>query len=332
MIHIFTGLPGSGKTVKVVDDFGNKKENAIYYTNVPTTYSFFYPNQYILKEIEFWKYWLEYVNDVALQSLDKDTFVRNYKETNPDLAITNATIYLDECHLMGLGQSTAKLQGFINFLTLHRHLELDVWLITQNSSLLNREIVQLVEIHYYAQPSSGRFFAKQMLYKKYHNARDVGTSNYIEVQTLKPTYCTHYSKYQAGGIQKVDNSLRIKLLRMLLVLVIAIGYSFYQFFGFFNGGWSFNKDINTTKIEVKTIDTKSNIDRLNLKKPTPPKYDKSEIHNRKKVCIISEKYTYTKPIKLEKNWIGMYIELQKRRKKANAPFSDIYRVVYTECF
>ncbi|MEA2029319.1 MAG: zonular occludens toxin domain-containing protein, partial [Campylobacterota bacterium] len=161
MVVSFTGLMGGGKTSWIVEQFHKKPDSIIYYTNVPTSFTYLgdKKDEYVFKDSFFWSKWVKYISDLCFDVLDKDTFKKRYKAVeDQDLYIHNCKIFLDESHMILTSLSPKQIKGFVLFITMSRHVSVDLYLFAQTLSLLNRDIYQLIEMHYYAIPASARLF------------------------------------------------------------------------------------------------------------------------------------------------------------------------------
>lgn len=139
MIYLFTGTPGSGKSLhlaKIILDRLNKK---LKYRNVIANFEI---NEKMNKKGKF----------VYIDNLDLNPeFLINYSLENFELGKENQCLLcLDECSILFNSRDWNKMKNrmqWIKFFTQHRKLGYEIYLITQQDRQLDRQIRNLAEYH-----------------------------------------------------------------------------------------------------------------------------------------------------------------------------------------
>jgi zona occludens toxin len=212
MIEYITGVPGSGKTYKAVyalySNFGlnEKLKDKKYRFSV----EFAYTN---INEIDLSKF-----QDDKILSLDWDKFKEDltilhthYKNKVPDteliikakeLNLSNCLIILDECHNY-LDRQDKVLVWWLSY---HRHLYQQIYLITQNLSLVDSKYKAFAEFFYKSFPSSLRLFSSMMKYNQYTNSRMSLNSKSGKVSLFFKKDI--YDSYHSGENQQSENVIK----------------------------------------------------------------------------------------------------------------------------
>lgn len=164
-IRYIVGNPGSGKTYLAVYKLheyfiSDKKANITYlnaYTNI-NQFNFNMSDKIFPLDFDLLLDNLSILHDMYLDKLSDDKLIQKAKE----LKIYNTLFVIDECHSNIFSQKNN--QVLIWWLTYHRHLYHDIWLITQNLSLVDSKYKKIAEFFYKAIDGSNRFFLKKFKY------------------------------------------------------------------------------------------------------------------------------------------------------------------------
>lgn len=142
-IRAFTGIPGAGKTYRVVHDLVQKDVLEKYYIvhNIDSLRTDLIQGSELIKSI---------VPD-SLNSLDLTISFNQFFSKDYQTEFTKAiqerynrpVLYIIDEAQVQLNKLDAKI---LEFLSYHRHLGCDVWLVTQNIFSLAREYQNLVEV------------------------------------------------------------------------------------------------------------------------------------------------------------------------------------------
>lgn len=158
-IRLFTGLPGTGKTYRVVRDILRDSPDR-YYHNV---------DGFRLGHPVRW---------------GQDTFNEDWvREHVP----AGSVLVLDEAQML-LGRKDA---AFLRLLSYHRHLGIDVWLVCQNRRMLHGDYVALVEVEIRAKPRVGNMMVYQWSV--------AGESYRVEVIRVDSGVFDAYKSFEFGG-------------------------------------------------------------------------------------------------------------------------------------
>jgi len=238
MIHIIEGVPGSGKTYYAVkyllkhfyeyDDFYNeyvekKNSNVLVITNIED----FKPKHLNL--------------DVLIDrfTLEKFFTVENFEKIQKQYRVKNIVLIIDEAQRYFHRKFYNKEVFY--FFQYHRHLGVDIFLITQNKNTLAREIVVLSEFIVKALPRS-----LQPNAFIYHFYDTEGNKLFTKSLRKDKKVFNVYSSMKVNEISKPKNVVLSKLIVYFSLLVAC-------FFGFFLA-LDFFKDYYSSS----SISTKSN--------------------------------------------------------------------------
>lgn len=125
MLYLITGVPGSGKTLKMISDLMNRKDlqnRPLYLDGIPEVNSDIIPNQPIPdgESMQTWHKW----------------------------APTGAILVIDECQRVFRPMpSGSKIPDYIAELETHRHRGIDIFLLTQHPRLIHANVRSLIGHH-----------------------------------------------------------------------------------------------------------------------------------------------------------------------------------------
>ena len=240
MIYLITGVPGSGKTYFAVYQIyqeihsKNPKYKKIY-TNI--NLNFEKCNEIrenfvnllnledLLKRIEkdyelseLFKNNKLFDEETGELVTDYDSYVRGkLKLFEP---YEHSLIIIDECHLYFTDQVDPKM---LRFLSYHRHFDIDLYLITQNKSLINRKYLAFVENMYVGFNPSKRLFSKVFVYKLYASYKEYN-SNFFGKEKIK--FDKKIAECYNSGSNKIQKSLISKILFPLFVSMFLLYFGY----------------------------------------------------------------------------------------------------------
>lgn len=231
MIVLVTGVPGSGKSYYCVDLINNllKEKDVEIFSNISGF------------RFERWKQYFYYHNKKLLNNPFVKLEHGNYNDLSEVLkkkgsdffSYTNITkflepylqqrkkvyFFLDECQQFFY--PTFKDPDVIYFFDYHRHLGLDIYLITQSKHKITPQISTLVEYEIRALPRSLRF-KNTYVYKKVIND-DILTR---EIRRAKTEIFNLYSSFQLQN-ENFKTPFVIFLIPLFLIVAIFAALSFY---------------------------------------------------------------------------------------------------------
>lgn len=248
MIEYTVGVPGSGKTYRGIyslyANFGlneKLKDSKFVHNDV----KFAYTN---INEIKLDKF-----QKGSIKSLDWDIFYDSlttlhayYKDKLTDnelilkakeLDLFECLIILDECHNY-LDKNDVVLIWWLSY---HRHLHHQIYLITQNLSLVYTKYKSFSEFFYQAKPSSLKLFKSNMVYSQFTSSRlsQVSKSGVVKVPFVKDIYDSYHSGANQQSNSVIRKFLFISLFFFSLLIFIILFIQFY-----------FTKDIETTEPKI----------------------------------------------------------------------------------
>lgn len=233
MIEYDLGVPGSGKTYKSVyslySNFGinpKLKDTKFLHNDI----DFAYTNINELK--------LDSFNPGSIKPLDWDLFYDNLttlhahysdKKTDSELIelaktydLFRCLIIIDECHNY-LDKNDKVLIWWLSY---HRHLHHQIYLITQNLALIYTKYKSFSEFFYVAKSSSLRLFKNQMTYSQFTNSRlsQTSKSGTIKIPFVKEIFDSYHSgaNQQSKNILKKFISFAIGFFILLIFILLAI--------------------------------------------------------------------------------------------------------------
>jgi zona occludens toxin len=232
MIAYFLGIPGSGKTYYAVNviynNFSNnqdvKKDLKKDYKNCYTNINEF---KYELVDHVFYFDYDKFFKDIRTlfnmykKKCSDDELIAEAKKFN----IYKTLFIIDECHNYF---DTAKPE-LIWWLTYHRHLYHDIFLITQNLQLVNSKYKPLAEAFYKAK-SQSLTLDKRFFQYMYHTESRMTKASYVNTIKVKRNKKV-FELYKSGDTVKSKNVvLRFIIIALLLFLLLFIsGYFLYQY-------------------------------------------------------------------------------------------------------
>lgn len=231
MVEFLTGVPGSGKTYKAVyalySNFAKDKNKLKDKSYVNKNIEIAYTN---INELDLDKFenvnsldWEEFYKNlttlhIAYKAKKTDT---ELKDLAKDMNLLNCLIVIDECHNYFDNQDKV----LIWYLSYHRHLHHEVYLITQSLALVNTKYKSFSEFFYRAVPSSLKIF-KHMKYVQYTSSRlsNVSKSGVIKLPINQDVFSVYGSGKNSSG-----KSVIIRYL-ILLVLFLGLFYAILHYF------------------------------------------------------------------------------------------------------
>ena len=231
MLVYITGIPGSGKTYKAVyhiyKHFGksskNRDERYLFcYTNIDG-FNFDVVDDRVRKlDFDALKSNLLVLHDMYKRKASDAELIERAKQ----FEIYKALFVVDEAHNYFQNRDPV----LVWWLTYHRHLYQDIYLITQNLSLIESKYKPLAEYFYKAVPSSLRFSKKIFKYNVFVDQRMYKDSK-AKVETIKldPEV---FKLYNAGDDTKSPNFLK-RFVFFAFLFALITGFVFYFFIRFF---------------------------------------------------------------------------------------------------
>lgn len=144
MIYLFTGTPGSGKSMhvaKVISDTLNYQDKYIV-TNIPINLDYFSQNC----RSKFFTFDFDQHDFSYLQNISRDYYSKHnnkLRESRIKLIIDEAQLYFNSRTWNDKSRS-----AWNRFFTLHRHLGYDIYFVCQYEDMLDKQIRFLVEYQF----------------------------------------------------------------------------------------------------------------------------------------------------------------------------------------
>lgn len=217
MFVLIDGVMGSGKTYYAVHRaYKSMQDYYKVYTNINE-----FKYQYNIYELKWNWLFSHLVNLKEIYDLSDtdDSHLLEYLIDNDIIGQNKERILivLDEAH----NQFDKKVDVLTWFITYHRHLYIDVLLITQSYSLINREYYKLMEYFIHAVPASRRLVASNFRYKKYMAVPFSEKDTFVGSETLSFDDSI-FALYGSGDKVKVKSFVRKYVIYAVLIFSSTI--------------------------------------------------------------------------------------------------------------
>ncbi|MBZ7985670.1 hypothetical protein AVANS14531_04895 [Campylobacter sp. Cr9] len=274
-ISFVTGIPGSGKTYYAVHHlyksfiepikneskkedkkglfsflFGAKEETRTYdycYTNI-NEFNFSICDKIKLYEHDIIYEKLKNLYSLYLNKADDKTLIEKAKE----LKIFNSLFIIDECHNFYDKED----EILIWFFTYHRHLYIDIYMITQDLALVETKYKTIAEFFFQALPNSKKINTRKFKYRQFLSYK-MYQKDIVDNFTL-PAINEVFALYISGA-KNNSKSIVNRFIRFAIFLFVV---TFFLFKGFTVLLGSNNKPKEPTNPQ-----TTKNINTQVLKKP-----------------------------------------------------------------
>ena len=247
MITYLIGNPGSGKTYYAVymiyqtflfepkktflTKFVKPKEKPNYsfcYTNI-NEFKFELCDKF--KKFDFDEFYLGLRNLYALYKTGATD--NEVNEKAKELNLYGCVFVLDECHNYFKDK---KDEILVWWLTYHRHLYQDIYLITQDLTLVNNEYKRIAEKFYRAVDSSRRLFSKKFRYEVYASFR-LYKKDQLEIINI-PFLQEVFNLYHSGQSSNKKSFVRFYFLLAIVIFILLIFYFYFVVVSIFRGDTS----------------------------------------------------------------------------------------------
>jgi zona occludens toxin len=224
MFTCIDGLMGSGKSYYAVEKIKSKKND--YHKILTNIDSFkFQDNIYDLKFNEF----LVVLGQCKIQYDfgKEDAFLQELLREKDLISDKPLLLVIDEAHNF-LDKKNDLLTWFITY---HRHLYIDVYLITQTYSLIHYSYHKLIQEYIHALPQDRQIFGGKFKYQKhisvpFNNASTLTSTEYLKVDK------SIFDMYQSGDKIRSKSVIR-KYIYYFIGLIFFAMISFYILIDYF---------------------------------------------------------------------------------------------------
>lgn len=208
MIVLYSGIPGSGKSYKMVYDLAAEKKKYFVIHNIDGLKDGY------LGEGEGFPF-LKYCEDQKMEV--EDFFSKDYQiqltEAIREKYKKNTLIIIDECHeWFDRNKKTLKM-----WLSYHRHLNQLIWLVAHRSSNLPAVYRSFIEVEFRAKFSSIIAIPGYFIYNRIVGGERVG---YVFAKKKKAVFELY--KSMAEGFKKPKPSLLIPV--AILIVIVCVWY------------------------------------------------------------------------------------------------------------
>jgi hypothetical protein len=255
MFLFYTGLPGSGKSYRVVKDLieaQNKKSGPTYYVlhNIDGLKTDSFNDPDLIKD------WRDYIQDGTY----KDEIELFSEETQAELCSLIREKYnlpmlivIDEAHRW-FDRDKKPLKSWVSF---HRHLGQDIWMVTQKRTMIHSAYRGLAEYEKRAKNTS--FFDNPFffMYQKEANGEKFG----MEIKRKSKRVFQAYKSFEANHKKTISLTIPI----VLLVILVG-GVAFWQLS--MGGQKSYERETVKTDKPKQAVKVQQS-DRDKKSRPTP---------------------------------------------------------------
>ena len=243
MIRLLTGKTGSGKSYHAVslilDSLNNDRR---VFTNIKINVE--YDNYVYLDELAV-KHFLSYIGDTFANVENLDDKKDELKNTD----YFDSDFFIDEAHLIGFRD---KKESILNWLTIHRHFNQNVTVITQVPSNVHRDYLMLFHSHIDMIPPNKRLSKNSMGYKEYDSYK----GERLNTKYFKPDLGI-FEIYNSGNIEQGVSQNVYKLGALL------VGMLFLSVFAYWSASSFFDKNVSLPSkniIDSNSTNIISNLD------------------------------------------------------------------------
>ncbi len=250
MITYVFGKTGSGKSYKAVTLILEELKTRPVFSNIEFTK---FVAGYTFLDRDKMGDWLSFIEDLYNLSQENLTSEEEIYISLRDKGIADCAIFIDEAHIYGFN-NTKKKDFLMFFLALQRHVNLNIFLITQTRKQLNTLFHDLGDVVITAMSPTERLRAKVLEYRYFSHVDDIKIGkNAFKTESVKPKKEV-FDYYTSGESNLGDGGFRAKLKYYLIGLFIIFLFTLNGFVSLFSKP---DKDLNieepdeVSKIELK---------------------------------------------------------------------------------
>ena len=232
MISYIFGKPGSGKSYKAITLILDELKTRPVYSNIELKK---YVAGYNYLHQDMMAAWLDFIEQLYLKSqeelIPEETI---YKELR-NRGISDCSIFIDEAHIYGFN-NLKKKDFLLFFLALQRHVNLNIFLITQTRKQLHTVFHDFGDVVISAVSPTERLIVSVLEYRYFSHVdmlRDVSSSYKNEKVIPKKEI---FELYTSGDKNSGDDGFRKKLKFLLIGVLIVVIFLIKQFSSLLGGG------------------------------------------------------------------------------------------------
>ena len=312
-IRLYSGIMGSGKTYRVVYELKN--------TDLLDKYFIFHNLEELKIESKYLK---EYGKNSGFNPPDLFTYeyqTKLTKQIKEDYG-RNILWIIEECDKIGFDKSSPKIK---EWLSMHRHLGQDIYLISQSKWNIAKEYVNLVEVE--IQGKRG-FVFDQFIYSWFSGGEKVATDR---LPKQKAVYQLYKSFHIPELKKKRSNLWKWALVFFILALCGTVYFFFFGLPGKFTSmGENVKKANHIKNDDINIIKNNNNKNQNQISDLSPVKFQYSYAGTIQDQLYISDQFGNIYPIQNIYKKVN-FIKDEKRR--AIILLNDqktIYEATYTK--
>jgi len=251
MITYIFGKPGSGKSYKAITIILEELKTRPVYSNIELKK---YLAGYNYLHQDMMSSWLGFIEHLYVKSQDElipEEVI--YKELR-NRGISDCSIFIDEAHIYGFN-NLKKKDFLLFFLALQRHVNLNIFLITQTRKQLHSVFHDFGDTVISSVSATERLIASVLEYRYFSHVDMIrDTSSAFKNEKIIPKK-EIFELYTSGDKNTGDDGFRKKLKFLIIGIVIVSIFLIRQFYSLIHSGPDDLNDLhNSNEISV-TNDT-----------------------------------------------------------------------------
>ncbi|MEA2029486.1 MAG: zonular occludens toxin domain-containing protein [Campylobacterota bacterium] len=298
------GRGGSGKSYCIANLILDQLENRLIITNVKLSIE--HPN-YVYKNEGEIKQYIAQINFYFQDVKDFPKLIESLKDKD----FYKALFIVDEAHFVGFRK---KDDGLINWLSVRRHLDQDIYLLTQTKKKIDTfyhpDISRVVEMI-----APEKRVHKDLIGWRVYD--EMGGDKLGRDKYVRPNQ-EIFGIYQTGKADGSTNPVVLKAIGLILALIAILVFFYIFFIRGVLGGMTSNDENKSMLPTLKPPPISNNNQDIKEKTKTINKTD----------CFLNEKIFNNKSDALNLNWLTIE---EIPVKSFNSTRKKVYRVIYKDC-
>jgi hypothetical protein len=225
LITYLFGKPGSGKSYKAITLILEALKTKPVFSNIELTR---YVAGYKQLDKDLMKDWLSYIEDIYITAQEELTSEEDIYKKLRDKDICDCAIFIDEAHIYGFND--VKKKGFLMFfLSLQRHVNLDIYLITQTKKQLASVFHDLGDVVILAISATERLLPNVFEYRYFSHVDNIKNPDDAFRNEKLISKQEIFEYYTSGENNTGDDGFRKKLKFLIAGILVVALFVVYQF-------------------------------------------------------------------------------------------------------
>jgi len=225
MITYIFGKPGSGKSYKAITLILKELETRPVFSNIELKK---YVAGYNYLHQDMMVAWLSFIEQLYIKSQEELIPEEKIYTDLRNRGISDCSIFIDEAHIYGFN-NLKKKDFLLFFLALQRHVNLNIFLITQTRKQLHSVFHDFGDVVVTAVSPTERLIASILEYRYFSHVDMISTpKSAYKNEKLKPKK-EIFDLYTSGDKNTGDDGFRKKLVFLLFGVLIVVVFMIFQF-------------------------------------------------------------------------------------------------------